>query len=310
MTILNLDLNGGKHLIATDGAVDVIFRGHAIPCEVQMKTDHVELRVHGIELCLHFTIDVNESSIYIYALNITDNQCPLSADIKSKGAFLLEFVDEIARQLGIRTISLLDASYRLCNGGKHDGELVDFSFLSTMIHGESWYEKNGFRYVSDDKERREKTRHASITKIGAYFRRFSQTDQSNAAQKQKAENLASFYRRNPQFLDAEYAASLLDSTQRTTTLRERLFKKIIADQDEPDPVLNQIRILHDSIRMFRKTHSSVRLCDFLTYVWYADCSSYVEIVRLLFPPAHQKHLPERILPDYPRQRVMRRLVSS
>ncbi len=69
-------------------------------------------------------------------------------------------------------------------------------------------------------------------------------------------------------------------------------------------------MVHDTIRTFRKTHSCVRLCDFLTYVWYADCSSYVEIVRLLFPPAHQKHLPERILPDYPRQRVMTRLVSS
>jgi hypothetical protein len=188
--------------------------------------------------------------------------------------------------------------------------MVDFSFLSTMIHGESWYEKNGFRYVSDDKERREKTRHASITKIGAFFRRFSLTDQSNATQKQKAEELASFYRRNPRFHDAEYAASLFDSTtHRTTTLRERIFKKFIADQDEPDPVLNRIRILHDSIRTFRKTHSSVRLCDFLTFVWYRNCSSYVEIVRLLFPPEHQKHLPGRILPDYPRERFMTRRVS-
>lgn len=310
MPTLNLDLQWGKHLIATDGAVDLIFRGHAVPCEVRTKTDHVELRVRGVEPCLHFTIDACESSVFIYTLNITDNQCPLSAGIASKGAFLLDLVDEIARQLGIRTIALLDASYRLCDGGKHAGEMVDFSFLSTMIHGESWYEKHGFRYVRDDKARREKTRRASIAQIGAFFRRFSQTDQANAVPKRRADDLASFYRRNPQFLDAAYAASLLDSTRTATTLRERLFKRLIADQDEPDPVLSQIRILHDAMHAFRKTHSSDRLCDFLTYVWYADCSAYVDIVRLLYHPVNHKHLPECILPDYPYDRDMMRRVSS
>ena len=309
MATLNLDLKKGMHLIAMDGAIDVIFRGHTIPCDVQPKPNQVEFSVRGIELCLHFTIDLYESSIYIYALNITENQCPLSADIKSKGEFLLELVDEIARQLGIRTISLLDASYRVCSGGKHDGEIVDFSFLSTMIHGESWYEKNGFRYVSDDKERREKIRHASIAKIGAFFRRFSPSDQSNATQKRRAEDLASFYRRNPQFLDAEYAASAIDSTRKTTTLRERIFKKLIADQDEPDPVVSQTRILQDVMRMFRKKHTSDRLCDFLAYAWHFDCSSYVEIVRLLYPHANRKFLPEHILPDYPSERDMTKLVS-
>ena len=61
--------------------------------------------------------------------------------------------------------------------------------------------------------------------------------------------------------------------------------------------------------MFRKKHTSDRLCDFLAYAWHFDGSSYVEIVRLLYPHANRKFLPEHILPDYPSERDMTKLVS-
>ena len=104
---VNLDSKGGDGLLDASGLIKVVYEGAAIPCTVTRPAGEIGLVVAGDSGdCLKVMLGKGHAVVYI--LDVATTVCPVP-DVQHKGAFLLRFVEEICRQVGVRTVMLTDA---------------------------------------------------------------------------------------------------------------------------------------------------------------------------------------------------------
>lgn len=172
-TVISLNLNEKDDLkkiydiLGTDRFCEMdlilIWNGITIPCFVEKVEDIYYIQIKGkrpgLE-CLNFIILKNDKKVSISMLYVFDNNCP--GPEKGQGWFFLALVDEICRQLEIKTLTLSDGSYITSK----DGLEVSLEFQSLMKYGFSWYERQGFFYESKTKKDIvNKIRNTPISKI-------------------------------------------------------------------------------------------------------------------------------------------------
>ena len=104
LTVIDLDLKDGYKIYDMNGNVALIYEGINIPCTINIHDTKIEIKIVGKEDdCLDFLMDNTTKNAYINLLAITDNECPLTEKLLHKGPFLLRMVDELCKQLQVKT---------------------------------------------------------------------------------------------------------------------------------------------------------------------------------------------------------------
>ena len=164
-----------------DGEINLKWHGNIIPCILKTADDIKSIEIIGKpydkplvingytsqqtrNICLDFVFLKDEKIAYIELLSIFNNNC-LGPE-KGKGSFFLALVDEICRQLEIKTLKLNDQS----TIRSEDGFEVSLEFQSLMKYGLSWYERHGFTYKDESKKSIVKQiRNTPISKIKKFL---------------------------------------------------------------------------------------------------------------------------------------------
>lgn len=277
--IINLDYNEGNKISSVSGNISLIYQGNKIPCTIETAKDKINITILGKdENCLYVEIDIIEKNAHIHTINVEGNECPLS--MSSQGSFLLQLVDEISIQLGLKTVMLVDDSHIKCNG-----MTVSLEFLSFMKYGKSWYERHGFSY--ENKEKKDiinNIRNTSLNKIRNFLSTFDTNKQLELKTQWTEECLDTLYTMHPELSNQDY----LDSLDENSWEKKRL-KEIIEEDYEfsklPDKIKNFLRIISE----YKKEYDKDTLSDFLTYVWSKNCSDYVDILSVLYPQLPGRH---------------------
>jgi len=150
----NLDLKDPdlKRIYDTaDGNIKLKWHGNTIPCILENGSYAIFIKIIGNDYnCLTFSFVKAEKIAYIELLSVFENNCP--GPEKLKGSFFLGLVDEICRQLEVKSLKLSDES---CITSKKGLKVVKvgLEFLSLMKYGRSWYERHGFVY--EDQRRKD-----------------------------------------------------------------------------------------------------------------------------------------------------------
>ena len=142
----NLDLQDDvKRIYDTAGGnINLKWHGNTIPCILENGSYAIFIKIIGKNHdCLTFSFVKEEKNAYIDLLSVFENNCPGPENVK--GSFFLGLVDEICRQLEMKTLQLTDQSIITSK----EGLKVGLEFLSLMKHGRSWYEKHGFVYKDE-----------------------------------------------------------------------------------------------------------------------------------------------------------------
>ena len=305
-TVINLDLKDDlKKIYDMNGNVSLIYEGINIPCTINIHDTKIEIKIVGKEDdCLDFLMDNTTKNAYINLLAITDNECPLPEKLLHKGPFLLRMVDELCKQLQVKTLKLADASYITC---KINGIKVSLEFQSLMKYGLSWYERNGFSYENKTKKDIvNNIRNTPISKIREFFSVLDKDLDNDIGQvelksKCKRKDLENWYEKYPEFRNQEYVNSLEDVTERKLRMRRISFKTLITEDYDFSELPHKIKIMLDIISEYEKDKENTdSLSDFLTYLWDNNCSKYVEVMSVLYPKnGIRKYIDESILPDFP-----------
>ena len=279
-TVINLDLKDGDKIHDTNGNVTFVYEGIDIPCTINIRDTKIQITIVGKEDdCLEFVIDNTTKNAYIHLLAITDNECPLPEELLHKGTFLLKMVDEICRQLQIKTLQLTDASSITC---KINGITVSLEFQSLMKYGLSWYERNGFSYQNKTKKDIvNKIRNTPISKIREFFSDLDKDLDKDIGQvklkaKCKIKELENWYAKYPEFRNKDYVDSLEDVTERKLRMRRISFKTLNTQEYDFSELPYKIKIMLVIISEYEKDKKTPDLLsDFLTYLWINNCSKYV-----------------------------------
>jgi hypothetical protein len=164
-----------------DGEINLKWHGNIIPCILKTADDIKSIEIIGKpydkplvingytsqqtrNICLDFVFLKDEKIAYIELLSVFNNNCP--GPEKGQGSFFLALVDEICRQLEIKTLKLNDQS----TIRSKDGLEVSLEFQSLMKYGLSWYERHGFTYKDESKKSIVKQiRNTPISKIKKFL---------------------------------------------------------------------------------------------------------------------------------------------
>jgi hypothetical protein len=314
----NLDLQDDVKRIydTADGNINLKWHGNIIPCIVVTTEDKRNIRILGDDDdCLEFSI-FKDGTAYIDLLKVFNNNCP--GPKQQQGKFFLELVDEICRQLEIKTLELVDESTITSKDGLRG---VSLEFQSLMKYGYSWYERHGFHYQSKTKKLIvNQIRKTPISKIKDFLIGFAKDlngDTKQLKDKLKKQALENWYRKYPVFREEEYVKSLVkqytDKSYDKTIpqikilmMRTKFFLALNElDYDFsglPSKINNILRIIEE----YRKNEENPdSLSGFLTYVWNKNDSNnfreYIKILSVLYPDIKEgtMYIDERILPAFP-----------
>jgi len=314
---IDLDLEDDMKRIyrIADGDMNLKWHGNIIPFILKKVDDKINIRILGTYDCLDFSI-FKDGTAYINLLNVFENDCPVPE--KGQGSFFLALVDEICRQLEIKTLKLDDQSTIT---SKDDLE-VSLEFLSLMKYGLSWYERHGFTYKDKTKKDIVKQiRNTPISKIKEFLIGFAKDlngDTKELKDKLKKQALENWYRKYPDFRNEKYVKSLVeqytnesyDKTNRQIRILMFKTKRFLAlnelDYDFsglPSKINDILRIIEE----YRKNEENPdSLSGFLTYVWNKNDSNnfreYIKILSVLYPDIKEgttMYIDERILPAFP-----------
>jgi len=142
----NLDLKDDvKRLYDTaEGNINLKWHGNTIPCIVENGSYAIYINIIGNDYdCLTFSVIKEKKIAFIELLNVANNGCP--GPKEKQGSFFLLLVDEICRQLGVKSLELSDESSITSKEGLKVVK-VGLELLSLMKYGRSWYERHGFVY--------------------------------------------------------------------------------------------------------------------------------------------------------------------
>lgn len=123
--------------------VPMTVEGHSFILSYHPDDHH--FTIDGIETdgqsstCLYLKIKMEENSAHVSSIQTRDINCGLPR--KGAGNLILKTVDRLAADLGLKKITLLDASEVQC---EKNGEGVSLSFLHMMQKGETWYGSKGY----------------------------------------------------------------------------------------------------------------------------------------------------------------------
>jgi len=332
-TFIDLELKDDlKKIYDIHGHIDLIWKAITIPCIIKKTVSGINIRIIGEDDCLEFSID-NDKNAYIHILNVADNDCP--GPKERQGSFFLLFVDEICRQLEVKSLKLSDESSITSKDGSKDGLTVSLEFLSLMKYGLSWYERNGFSYQNKTKKDIvNKIRNTPISEIKAFLSAFANDldhdkKQLELRDKWKKKDLENWYVNFPEFLDKDYLKyinSLSETThshdptqfasQRTLIIRNNRFKTLKASEYDfselPSKIKNTLVIISNYEEDEEYTDT---LSGFLTYVWNKNNSNnfeeYIEIMSVLYPDISggKMYIDESILPAFPTDSYMIKVFS-
>ena len=319
---VNLDSKEGDRLLDASGSVRVVFEGAVIPCTITPTASEIEIVVAGDPReCLNISVYAGKRQANISILEVRSIVCPLP-DTKFKGAFLLRFAEEICRQMGIRSVTLIDGSTIPCGAAS-----VDLQFLSCITHGRSWYERQGFSYQNAQKKHNvSAVAGSSISEICKSLSALDAEKQGQLKQKWLAEDIADFQEFRPEFRNEEYAASVGKKAERTHP--ERLFMRtltmdygfsalsskvarmcVLADRYKRSGGVTQLTQLGSPAMKRPKGESNTdSLGGFLVSLWSSSmCTEYVDAISLLCPAipkgaeaAARGYIDPSILPRYVR----------
>lgn len=301
--LVSLDSKEGDRLLDASGSVKIVYDGVEVPCAITRTASEMQVRVAGDSDCLNFSVYMGKNQSVIYILEVATITCPLP-DMPSKGRFLLRFVDEICRQIGIRTVTLTDASTIPCGAAS-----VDLQFLSFIRYGQSWYERQGFSYQSTSKRHNiSAIAGSSISAICKFLLALDAEQQSRLKQKWLAEDITAFKDSFPQFSNEAYAASASKKPTTEMSLKERLFLRVLtADYGFSDLTAKVTRMCALAAQ-YKSNSNSDTLGVFLVRVWSpSTCADYVDVMSVLYPsipPARdggaRGYIDPSILPRYVR----------
>lgn len=309
-----------------DGDISLNWHGNIIPCIVVTTEDKINIRILGDDDdCLDFSIFKDDKHVYIGLLKVFNNNCP--GPKQQQGKFFLELVDEICRQLEIKTLKLSDESTITSKDGLRG---VSLEFQSLMKYGLSWYEKNGFHYQSKTKKDIvNKIRNTPISKIKEVLIDLASdlvSDPKQLKDKLKKRAIENWYRKNPEFPN-EDVKSLVERynqpydrrDREVTRLRFKITRFLNLTNLEYDfselssKIKNTLRIIEEYQTNKEKSDS---LSGFLTYVWDKNDSNnfpeYIEILSLLYPDTWEGkiYIDESILPAFPTDSNMIKVFSK
>ena len=296
--IINLDSNDGYKINSVSGNISLIYQGNKIPCIIQTIESEISIRIFGLgkNVCLDLAINNAEKIANLHTIDVDGNECPLS--MSSQGSFLLHLVDEICIQLGVTTVKLTDDSHITC-----DGEQVSLEFRSLMKHGKSWYEIHGFSY--ENKEKKDiinNIRNTSVNKITKYLSTFDTNKKLKLKTQWTQEALERLYIIYPELKNQDYLNSLKENSY-----EKKLYKKIMEEDysELPNKIKKFLRIISE----YKKEYNKDTLGEFLTYLWYKNCSDYIEIVSFLYPKIDRQldgyrgnmYIERGVLPEFPNE---------
>jgi hypothetical protein len=98
--------------------------------------------------CLHIIINSSATSGIAYVQNISyyKDRCKIGLNYQSGGSILLklciQYLKENQIKYGAKRITLNDNSTFICNSNQ---ERIEFSLMHTLLFGDTWYGKYGFR---------------------------------------------------------------------------------------------------------------------------------------------------------------------
>lgn len=296
---VNLDSKEGDGLLDATGLIKVVYEGAAIPCTVTRSAGEIGLVVAGDSgECLKFSVYTGKGHAVVYILDVATPVCPVP-DVQHKGAFLLLFVEEICRQVGVRTVMLTDASTIPCGEAS-----VDLQFLSIIRHGRSWYERRGFSYQNaSNKHNISAIAKSSLDEICRSLSSLDAGRQRMLKEAWLAEDIASFKESFPEFRDEGYASSVSKKPHKERSLKERLFVRVINADYGFSMLSSKAARMCELARRYKSEGNGDSLGGFLSHLWSSGmCTEYVEAMSVLYPDEAKvrAYIDPGILPRYVR----------
>lgn len=236
------------------GSSPIVFKGVKFPVFYQFKGPELTVVISDamkksanlsssdwLYDCLFLVANVENKTAKLDLVNAKPAGCPIPSE--RRGTFLMEFSDELIKQLGMKKSSLVDASEIECK--KSDKSTI-FSFLRIMQKGSTWYE--GFGYKPID---------TAYNKNVEYLRNIPVVILVDVMEKSKA--------------------GITQRASLGTKSEQESYKEYLTSFD------SRLEVLKTKIAEFSTKTDSKNLANFLSWLWDNNCSDYIEVKEFLFP---------------------------